>query len=797
MRLSLRCLVITFALTLACVAQTSAAHFPSRWNAKWITCPDIPARDAGVCHLRTTIRLSKKLQQAVVYVSGDNHFILHVNGVRIGDGPALGGPAHWRFETYDLGPFLHPGDNVVAATVWNYGERGPISQMSVQTGFLMQTAPGSDLAADTGPDWEAKREPAIEFLPPDWDTLHQYYAAPPGERLDGRRFDWEWDGGSKVGWVPAEVLSGAALRGAQDAPNAWGLVPDVLPTMEFIRQSGGKIVRQSGIANTRFPDAPVVIPAGTDTTILIDNGVLTTAYPELVVSGGAGSEIRLTYSEALYDANGHKGNRNEVEGRHIVGVFDDFISDGGAERQFVPVTWRTWRYLQIEVKTGSAALTLDKFTSWFTAYPFVEHARFSADDDELTRVWQVGWRTARLCAHDTYMDTPYWERLQYSGDTRIQMLISYTVAGDDRLARQAMEALDASRIPDGITASRYPSALPQYIPPFSLLWIGMLHDFWMYRPDAAYLQQFLRGERDVLDWFIHYQRPDGLLGLLPWWNFVDWTEGFPSGVPPQDADGGSTVLTLQFVAALRDAADLEAAFGDPTLAARYRSVAEKAALGVRARCWSSEAHLLADTPAKTHYSQQANALGVLLDVIPREQQTKVMNTILAASDATFHAEGHVPPISTASYYFRFYLARALDHSGMAGRYIDMLNPWRQMLAEGLTTWAETPVGTRSDSHAWSAHPNYDLLTLVAGIKPGSPGFTTVDIEPHLGKLTQLRATMPHPKGAIAVSYTALPSGINADITLPAGITGTFRWHGQSVPLHSGSQSVKLRSDTSK
>ena len=31
------------------------------------------------------------------------------------------------------------------------------------------------------------------------------------------------------------------------------------------------------------------------------------------------------------------------------------------------------------------------------------------------------------------------------GDTRVQALISYTVAGDDRLAKQALEAFDESR----------------------------------------------------------------------------------------------------------------------------------------------------------------------------------------------------------------------------------------------------------------------------------------------------------------------------------------------------------------
>jgi alpha-L-rhamnosidase len=97
------------------------------------------------------------------------------------------------------------------------------------------------------------------------------------------------------------------------------------------------------------------------------------------------------------------------------------------------------------------------------------------------------------------MDTPYWERLQYV-DTRIQALISYAVAGDDRLARQAIEAFNNSRIADGLTQSRYPSSLVQIIPTLSLLWVGMVHDFWMCRGDPDFVRAQLAGTRAVLDW---------------------------------------------------------------------------------------------------------------------------------------------------------------------------------------------------------------------------------------------------------------------------------------------------------
>ena len=171
---------------------------------------------------------------------------------------------------------------------------------------------------------------------------------------------------------------------------------------------------------------------------------------------------------------------------------DSFLPDGGQHRIFEPLWWRTWRYLDLDIETASEPLTLESLTANFTAYPFEERATFKSGDPDLDKIWEISWRTARLDAHETYMDTPYYEQLQYVGDTRIQALISYAVAGDDRLARQAIEAFDASRFPDGITRSRYPSSLPQTIPTFSLLWIGMLHDYWMYRPDPDWSASLLQ-----------------------------------------------------------------------------------------------------------------------------------------------------------------------------------------------------------------------------------------------------------------------------------------------------------------
>jgi alpha-L-rhamnosidase len=114
-----------------------------------------------------------------------------------------------------------------------------------------------------------------------------------------------------------------------------------------------------------------------------------------------------------------------------------------------------------------------------------------------------------------------------------------------------------------------------------------------------------------------------------------------------------------------------------------------------------------------------------------------------------------------------------------------------MLTLGLSTWAETPEPTRSDSHAWSAHPTLDLLTIVAGIAPGSPGFRSVSITPHLGSLQHVDAAMPTPKGLVTVHYTRENSRWKAAVTLPAGLPGAIVWHDQSITLHPGRQEMEL------
>ena len=143
-----------------------------------------------------------------------------------------------------------------------------------------------------------------------------------------------------------------------------------------------------------------------------------------------------------------------------------------------------------------------------------------------------------------------------------------------------------------------------------------------------------------------------------------------------------------------DAADLEQNLGDPILATRYQARAAHVREGIFAKCWNRQRGLVADNPEQKNFSQQTNILAVLYDVAPKESQQKILRELLAIEPGTT-PNG----VLSASYYFRFYLARALEHAGMANDYLESIDPWRKLLPLHFSTWPEIPGNTRSDSHA--------------------------------------------------------------------------------------------------
>ena len=668
------------------------------------------------------------------------------------------------------------------------GVHAPVAQISNQTGFLLQGDTKQEEVFNTNQSWKVIQNKS--YTPCSMDNgrrLRTYMVIGPGDHVEASAYPWGWEttGFNDQQWATAINITNAVQAG-YGTDNLWTLSKRTIPLMEETVQRIPLVRRTEGfeLASSKFLDnnASITIPAGKKISILLDQTFNTTAYPQLTVSKGKGAMIRLSYAEALFDDKRVKGHRDSIEGKTLIGNFDEYVSDGGDKRTFRPLWMRTYRYLQLDITTQEEPLVLNDLHGMFTAYPFEPTASFSSNDASLQQIWDVGWRTARLCAGETYFDCPYYEQLQYEGDTRIQALISLYVTGDDRLMRKAITDFYHSRVPEGLTQGRYPSNRLQVIPPFSLYWVSMLYDYWMHRPDEAFVKDKLVAVRGVLNWYQqNVDQTKNMLGPMKWWNFTDWNRKFPNGVPDGATDGNSSVITLQYAYTLQQAALLFDHFNQKQEAANYRSTAAKLIAATYQHCFDASKNSMANTPEKKSFSQHAGIMGILTGAVPQQSAKKVMNTIL-----------HDTSLSQATFFYRFYLTRAMKQAGMANLYYSELRPWHDMIKMGLTTFAENPEPTRSDCHAWSSSPNYDFLATICGIMPDAPGFKKVLITPALGGLKEVRGKMPHPNGFITVELKRTgTSGIEGSVELPKGLVGKFVWNNKEILLKEGNQKVRL------
>jgi len=143
------------ALGLALLSLLAAGAVRADDANGWITLAEARGHTPVVLHFRREFALPRVPAKLPVQITADNRFILYVNEQRVASGPSTGTPKSWRYSSLDLAPHLHAGRNVVAATVWNFGELAPMAQTGVATGFRLVGGPIST----TRPGWRVEVDP--------------------------------------------------------------------------------------------------------------------------------------------------------------------------------------------------------------------------------------------------------------------------------------------------------------------------------------------------------------------------------------------------------------------------------------------------------------------------------------------------------------------------------------------------------------------------------------------------------------------------------------------------------------
>jgi hypothetical protein len=773
----------------------------SLWPARWIGCKD--ARPPFVAAFRLNFRVERG-GTARVHVSADERYELFLDGERLGRGPERGAPDLWFFESYDL--LLTPGRHVLAARVWALGDNGMEAQMSSAPGFLLAAEGEWGALLSTGAaGWEALLLKGYSYRP-------KYTQRGCRFILDGRSFAWGHERGQGRGWQPAELMRPAMGRWTDwDFFHAHRLYPAALPPMtedllpagkvRHVDAAGGPPEERRAVAVRAAEDldaegqawqdllegrGAVEIPAHTHRRVILELADYSAAYPELSVSGGKDGSVDIQWAEGLhlspnfYDFN--KGNRSEIEGKYFSGLGDLFYLDGG-RRTLEPLYWMAGRYVELALQTADEPLRVEGLRFRERRYPLEMSSSFACSDARLNEIQPILLRGMQMCSNETYMDCPYYEELMYTGDTRLEALVTYLIANDDRLPRKAIRLFDSSRMASGMTQSRYPSQSTQVISTFALWWVGMVHDFLYWRGDMAWAREFMPGVRANIQAFQRLIGTGGLLWGAEGWNTIDWVPAWDqdAGTPPDGHRGVSGVLNWQYIYALDLYADLEKRIGEPELAAWAERKAGELAERATAAFWDEGRGLLADDLAHMRFSEHSQLLALL-------------SGRLEPAKAERAAEGLFsdPNLDRATIYFSHYYFEVCRRLERMDKFFERMDLWFYLKQMGLKTPIEMPEPSRSDCHAWSSHPLFHYYATILGVRPGEPGFRSVTIEPRLGSLSWAWGRFAHPDGGwIGVDLRLEGGKLHARIELPDGLHGELRAAGRVTPLSGGLTEIVL------
>ena len=241
---------------------------------------------------------------------------------------------------------------------------------------------------------------------------------------------------------------------------------------------------------------------------------------------------------------------------------------------------------------------------------------------------------------------------------------------------------------------------------------------------------------------------------------------------------------LFWALAMKSAALVERTLGHELQALYWDAKRAKLAAKIVETFWCAERGILADTPAMKDFSEHAQCLALLGDVLP-EDKAKVCFEHLISD----------PDLKRTTVYFNFYLFECYFKFGRGDLFQKRLDLWRTYVKKGLTTTQESPDSgkngqneSRSDCHAWGAHPIWFMQTGLAGIRSDAPFFRKVRVAPCPGSLTELTAKHPHPDGFVEVDLKFANGKATGTVKTP--VPSTFVFGGQSVSLVAGENVIR-------
>lgn len=493
----------------------------------------------------------------------------------------------------------------------------------------------------------------------------------------------------------------------------------------------------------------IIVNPKSSKTVILDFDKIYSCYYALKVRTGEAYSIRIL---------GYEKSADDPSGVEMI--------TAKSPMKFRSLSLTSVGAVELEIHNdGNETLEISDFSLIFSHYPSEGEGSFTCSDDVLNKIYEMGKHALKICKQSVELDSPrHCENLGCTGDYLIASRMNYFTHSDTELTRfDIVRTANYLRMTKGF----------MFHTSYSLMWIMMLYDYYMFTADEKILEEVEDACVSVLERFHSYTDERGILSSPPNYMFLDWLEvdGLSMHHPP--AALGQASLNAFYYGALRLAIQLFEIQNQCQIAEKYISRAAKLKQAFQECFFDREKQLyfdglnekyvpnewLPENTDRRYYSWHTNSLAVLFDLVPLCEQKEWMERTL--NDKTS---------ITPQPYFMHFVLEAIYKVGLFEKYgMDQLLRWTDMIKfeKGLQEgWFAMPGYDFDYSHVWGGTPTYQLPSKIMGFEMVEPGFKKVRFTPNLFGLSYAKITMPTPFGDIKVS---LESGKEPQISVPDGI----------------------------
>ncbi|MBQ6473586.1 MAG: hypothetical protein IJJ33_16480 [Victivallales bacterium] len=749
------------------------------------------------CHarFRRDFTLEEVPQEAPLLISADQFYRLFINGQYVCGGPARGYPWCMPYDKVEVSRYLRKGHNWLAIWAHNPGKSTYSYYFGGKAGVIVAArwADGTELHSEEK-DWWIRRSPGhnpdvsqvsgqlgyqedFDCSLDDESWLYDEHAvlAPPASYLDTRSVASVFGSTPHITLEPREIPllderlcppgalvargTGTAAAGYRLTRNAiWFFSDHEACSMNWeepgeFRTEGDALVFEISASSP-----------GKLRSVTVDLG------PEYL-TGRLALQLQGTSAANILDIHFHNrfenGQPEYMTPRvgSLVAMGNRMrLADGCSRHEFLqPIGCR---YFTLVLRENSHPVQVRATWRAFV-YPMDVTGNFRCSDPLLNDISRICRHTQRVCAMDTFVDTPWREQAQWWGDARVQSHNTNFLCGDSRIFARGLRVLAAQPNPYGLTWAHAPSTPSGCVlPDYSLTWIVTNYDLYWETGRLDHVAGNLPKIEEILEYF--RSRRDGDTGTFKddprLWLFEDWG--------PLPKTGSPAFLALSYIYTLQIYRQLRLACGHRKAADMLEKEIQSCQRRVISAYYDQGSGLMRAQAQGDAAPIVHDQVWAMLTGLPVDYQPMLDKLILPCLKGSLPAEV-IQPTS----FWSTYLLDLAQRLGLVEEALGYIRRhWQPMLPFSTTSEGfEHHFGSQSSvNHAWSAHPLTHIPELLCGLVQTAPAWRELELRPFAkGTVSEAELTMPTPSGRLRFAWRRLDGKIHCEVHIPAGVKATI------------------------